>query len=357
MQIEEMSNEKEWDTFVCSSNTGTFYHSIKWKEVIEKSFPHHALYLVVKDAGGKVVGVSPGFITESLHARIYDSTPYSDYGGPLIEASHVSKASFAILDFLRNLSSSKGLSYARFRVTGKSLESHLRSQIGYAQSNLGVMEINLRATPSRFIWSNLFSSNRRKKFKQMERKGFQVREVRTRSDLRVFYSLYLNNMMRIGARPYPYNFMENIWDTLFPSHVRIWILEDQKPLAAKLFFRFAKKSFSAFVGLERDQQQVYSHASSPVDYLSWTEIKKAEEEDLWRVSLGSTPSNPDSKYFVQKSSMGCILVPQAIVWTPLCSLGQILIQMRAPSVYIWKAVRTSLPSPLARILEGKLARL
>lgn len=359
MFVEELSNAGEWEDFVQSVPTGTFYHSLKWKEVIQKSFPHRAAYLVVREANGKVVGVSPGFITETFHTRIYDSTPYSDYGGPVIETPHISKASLAILDFIRDLSSSESLAYSRFRVTEKGLANCLSLQTEFAESNtVGVMEINLTTTPSRFIWSNLFSYARQKKFKLMERRGFQVREARTRSDLGVFYNLYLKNIIHLGARPYPYSFMESIWDTLFPSYVRIWIVEKEKPLAALLAFRFAQKSFAAYAGIERDLQPV--HLRPPVSfmyYLEWMEIKKAEEEGLCGVSLGSTPSDPCNRYFLQKSSMGCVFYPQAIILNPLCSSGRILVKMRGTGVRMWKGVRSYLPRPLTRILESKLDRL
>jgi len=311
------------------------------------------MYLVVRDGGGRLVGVCPGFITESLHIKIYDSTPYSDYGGPAIETPYVARASFAILDFLRQLSSSQGLAFARFLVTEKALARHLGSPISHTESNFGVMEINLTATPSQFIWSHVFSKNRRQKFNQMERKGFQVREARTRSDLQVFYNLYLRNMMHIGARPYPYSLMESIWDTLYPSFVRIWILENRKPLAANLYFRYAQKSFWAYAGIDRNETLVYPL----LNYLIWTETKKAEEEGLLQLSLGSTPSDPDSMYFIQKSSMGSEFHPQTICWHPLSPSGQILIQMRPFAAFAWKTFRGASPKLLERILERKLASL
>ena len=358
MYVEELNNTREWEDFVESMPTGTFYHSLKWKEVIEKSFPHRAIYLVVKDSSGKLVGVAPGFFTESIHTKIYDSIPHSDYGGPLIKTPHVSKVSIALLDFLKHLSSSRGVTYGKFLVIEKALKNHLSSQKGYAQSSLGVMEINLAKTPSQFIWNVLFSSNRRKKFKQMERRGFHVYEARTKSDLKAFYNLYLQNMEHIGASPRSFSFMENAWDTLFPSYLRIWILVNKEPVAAKLFFQFAKKSFSVFVGIKRDQPQTYTNVpASPINYLTWAEIKKAEEECISCVSLGTTPNDPSSEYFLRKSSMGSSFYPQWTVWTPFNTFGRVLVQMRSTSVSLGKTVRPFLPDTLTRILEDKVDAL
>lgn len=354
MYVEELTNANEWEDFVKSVPSGTFYYSLKWKQVIQKSFAYDPLYLVVRDARDKMVGVCPGFITKSFGTKIYDSTPLSDYGGPAIEASHLSEASFAIMNFLRNLSNSKGVRYSRFRVTEKSLGTHLKWNLCYTESCIGVMEVDLIKTPPAFIWNTIFSGRRRNLFRKMERKGFQVREAQTRADLRVFYNLYLGNMMRIGRHPLPYSFMESVWNALFPSHVRIWILEGEKPIGSALFFKHSQKTFGAYIGINRAESRAQALRVKVADYITWAEIKKAEEEGFKCVSLGSTPSVPDHKYFVQKSSLGCVFIPQMILRSPLCLSGRILTQLRSPSVNAWKAIRSSLPSRLVRIIEGEL---
>jgi len=62
MFVEELKDKTEWKTFLQSSPEATFFHSLKWKEVIQKSFPHSALYLTIRDVNGMIVGVCPGFI-------------------------------------------------------------------------------------------------------------------------------------------------------------------------------------------------------------------------------------------------------------------------------------------------------
>jgi hypothetical protein len=351
--VEQLRNEKEWETYVHSSDAGSFYHTLKWKKVIERSFPYSPLYLVIKEEDGRILGVSPGFIKKSFRTAIYDSTPHSDYGGPIIDPPYVPQASRELLAFLNKNSPVKGLTYAKFRIKDKSIIDSFKFQMGQTESEMGVMEIDLSKTPTQFLWNNIFSSNRRKKFRQMERRGFQARIASTKSDLRIFYDLYSNNMMHIGANPHPFSFMENIWDLLYPSHVRIWILEKERPLAAKLIFRYEHKSFSAYVGIDRDRNLVNTRLW---EYLTWSEIKAAEEEGVRYISLGATPSDSKNKYFSLKLSMGCVFHPQAMIWSPLNSSGRVLAQTRFISASLWRHVRPSLPSRITRILESKLGR-
>jgi hypothetical protein len=50
MIVEPLSDEKEWEEFVANSSKGTFFHTLKWKEVFEKLFSYESLYLVIRDS-------------------------------------------------------------------------------------------------------------------------------------------------------------------------------------------------------------------------------------------------------------------------------------------------------------------
>ena len=69
MYVEELKDKREWETFLKASSEGTFFHSLKWKEVIEKSFDYSPLYLTVRDPDGRIVGICPGFFVDSMRIR------------------------------------------------------------------------------------------------------------------------------------------------------------------------------------------------------------------------------------------------------------------------------------------------
>jgi len=351
MHVEELKNRKEWTTFLQTSPEGTFYHSLKWKEVIEKSFPCSALYLTIKDSNGTIVGICPGFILNSMHIKIFHSTPYSDYGGPVIARYRIKQASLSLLSFLQSSCSAKDVAYAKFCFLGDELGRFFKSPLGCIETTKGIMEIDLKAAPSDFIWNKIFSGNRRRKIRLIKRKGFNAQEARTKSDLRDFYNLYYQNMKYIGASPYPYEFMENMWSILYPENLHIWLIEKDKRVAGVLVFKYGQKSYATYAGLDRKQC-----VHGLINYLWWKEIKKAEEEGLRYVSLGSTPSDPKNPYSLQKRSFGGSFRQLEIVWYPLDSVGRILLQTRAKTMSTWKTIRNSLPGDLKRILESKLSR-
>jgi len=351
MYVEELKDNKEWETFLQTSPEGTFFHSLEWKNLIEKSFPHSPLYLTVRDANGTLVAICPGFILNSLRMKIYCSTPYSDYGGPVIAGHCIEEASLSLRSFLQNSCSTKGIAYAKICFANDKLWRFFDSPLGYLDANKGIVEIDLKDTPSDSIWKKVFSKNRRWKIRSIER-GFQIDEVRTKSDLRDFYNLYYKNMKYISASPYPYEFFENMWNILYPEHLRIWLVEKKKRIAGIAVFKHKRKTYWAYAGIDRKQCK----HTSVVPYLVWKEIEKAEEEGRTRVSLGSTPSDPRNPYYLQKMGFGGSFLQQQMVWYPFSPSGRVLLQTRAKATSAWKTIRNLLPANVKRPLESKLSK-
>jgi hypothetical protein len=353
MHVEKLGNEREWETFLKASPEGTFYHSLKWKEIIEKSFPYSALYLAVKDSHGTIVGICPGFILNSMHMKIYYSTPYSDYGGPVITGHCIKQASLSLLSFLQMFCLNNNIAYAKICFTDTKLDQPFKFPFNYVDMNKGTVEIDLMATPSDFILNKVFSKKRRKKIRRLERNGFEAREARTKSDLRDFYNLYHKNMKYIGASTYPYKFIENMWCALHPANLRIWLLEKERRIAGILVFKYGEKTYWAYVGIDRKHARHYS----VIPYLLWKEIKTAEEEGYRYVSLGGTPSDSQHPYYLQKTSFGGLFNQQQVIWYPFSFTGRILLRSRAKTISAWKVVRNFLPIDFKSIVENKLSKL
>lgn len=353
MFVEELKNMKEWDDFLKGVPGATFYHCPKWKEVIQRSFGLSPLYLGVRDAKGKLVGIFPGFILDSIHLKTYCSMPYSDYGGPVIAGHYIKQASLSLLSSLQSFCSNKGIAYAKICLMDDELARSFQSSASFVDSSVGIVEIDLEATPSNFIWNKVFSKNRRQKIKRLERDGFQVQEARTKSDLRDFYYLYYKNMKYIGASPFNYEFMENMWNILYPENLRIWVFGKRRRIGGIAVFKHERRTYWVYVGTDRELSGQYS----VVPYLLWKEIQKAEEEGYRYISLGSTSSNPRNPYHLQKIGFGGLFYQQKTMWYPFSSTGRILIQSRNKGVSVWRTIRDFLPSSIESLLKNRFKRL
>jgi hypothetical protein len=77
------SEEREWDSFVCSRPEGLFAHSIAYRDLLLGELGCEAEYLVAREAG-EIRGVLPVMWREHGDGRICNSLPYNwTIGGPV----------------------------------------------------------------------------------------------------------------------------------------------------------------------------------------------------------------------------------------------------------------------------------
>ena len=345
MFVEELKNDKEWMKFLQTHPEGTFYHSLKWREVIQKSFSYTDHYITIKDECGSIVGICPGFINNYIFMKFFSSLPNSDYGGPIIRRASFKRASVSLRNYLQKLCTDKDLAYTSLSFTDVNLARYFESSHSYNYEADGVMEIDLKATPSDFIWKNVFSRNRRYKIKRIERDGFQVLEAKSMSDLMDFYDLYYDNMKFIDASPVQFSFVENMWKILYPENLRIWLLVKKDPIGGILVFKYGQKVYWYLAGIDRRK----SRNISVMPFLVWKEIKVAEAEGYSYVSLGSTPSDPRKNNYLKKSRMGGKFRLQRTIRDPITPRGRVFIKFLNNSFPMVRNIPVALRNRLQKL--------
>ena len=355
MFVEELKNTTEWEDFLNVTPGGTFYHSIKWKKVIERSFSHPTLYLVVKDENERLVGICPTVILTSSHLRILNSLPYSDLGGPVIEKKCIEEASFSLLRFLEEFSLEKGISCAKICFLKDGSEQFFKSSRCYVNNNKGVVELDLEANPSAFIWDRIFRKRQRQKIKYFKRDGFQVREASTKSDLAKFLTLYYNNMKHIGAPAHPLTFFENVWDLLYPENFNILLVEKRKTVGGLAFFKYGERIYLTYLGMDRES---LSSRYSMAPFLLWNSIKWAEGNGFRYVCFGPTSAHPKSRHEranrSQKVMFGASFLQQEIVFIPFDFYAFAILLFGSKAVSAWRAMRNALPPKLQKKIESRV---
>lgn len=85
-RIQQTEAPGAWDQYVCDHSEGTAYHSLAWRQVIERSFGHRTVYLMAQDERGTIKGVLPLVLLKSpLFGQFLVSVPYFNYGGVLAD--------------------------------------------------------------------------------------------------------------------------------------------------------------------------------------------------------------------------------------------------------------------------------
>lgn len=334
---------------------GTFYHSIKWKNVMERSFSHPTVYLVVKDENGRLVGICPMVILASGHFRILDSLPYSDLGGPVIEKRYIKEASLSLLRFIEESSCEKSISCAKMCFLKDGSEQFFKSSRCYVDNNTGVVELDLKTKPSDFIWNKIFRAVQRKEIRRFEKDGFQVREAHAKSDLRKFWAVYYSSLKHIGAPARPYTLFENVWSLLYPENFNILLVEKKKTVGGQAFFKHGQRIYLTYVGMDRKSLKS-RYKIHP--YLYWKSIKWAEENGFRYICFGSTPAHPKSirerKNYSQKVMFGGSFLQQETVFIPFDFYAFATLFLGSRAIKAWKMMRNVLPAKLQQTMESRL---
>jgi hypothetical protein len=349
MHVEELKNEKEWQDFVQAIPTATFYHTLEWKRVIQRTFGFVPAYFAVKDSG-RIVGVCPGFITTLGKIRVYASLPNSDYGGPIFDSAYLTTGIRSLRDFMMGNGLDKEISYVKICFQGNVPRPFLEMPSTFIDRSKGIAEIDLRVTPPEFILQEM-KGWVRQRIRGFERDGFKLEEVSSNSGLKDFYSLYHENMMHIRAPAYPYEFFESMRSMVSPDEFRVWLVDGKDVLGGTACFVFGRRLYLVYMGINRQ----LSSAKHPImPYLCWNLIKWAEERGLRYVSMGSTPSTPTHFYHNQKTQFGARFLQQETAFVPLSCDAKALMLLRGKAVSAWKIVREFLPTNLKTSLERKL---
>jgi len=355
MFVEELKNTKEWEDFLKGTPGATFYHSIKWKNVIEKSFSHPTIYLLVKDENGRLVGVCPTVILTSGHLRMLDSLPHSDLGGPVIEKRYIEEASFSLLRFIEEFSSEKDISCAKICFLKGGSEQFFKSPRCYVNNNKGIVELDLAAKPSDFIWNKIFRAAQRKEIRRFKADGFQVREAHVKSDLRKFCTVYYTSMKHIGTSGKPYTFFENVWSQLYPKNFNILLVEKKRTVGGQAFFKYGRRIYLTYIGMDRKSLKS-RYKIHP--YLYWESIKWAEENGFRYVCFGSTPAHPKSAHeranYSQKVMFGGSFLQQETVFIPFDFYAFTALFLGSKAIKSWKVMRNILPAKLQQTIESRL---
>src|SRR5260370_29164859 len=108
----EDQDAERWDRFVFEHPSGTFFHQMAWKRVVEKTFDHKAQY-VYGERDGRVVAIAPVFMVSNwMVGRCMVSSPLASYGGICAEDPEAEKA---LLEFLKRHAQEQQVDYLELR--------------------------------------------------------------------------------------------------------------------------------------------------------------------------------------------------------------------------------------------------
>lgn len=279
----DASDEASWEAYVRSHPKATFYHDLRWRGVMERSFGHGTHYLVAVEDGA-IRGVLPiVHLKSTLFGSILCSMPFLNFGGILADKP---EAESALVEGARELVRKTRAEYLELRQLDRT------DAVLPARTHKVSMTLALDPDPE-VLWNGLKSKHRRVVRRSLEQ-GLEVRFGRHEL-LDDFHALLSRGWRDLGTPIYRRSFFRNVLDA-FGDDVEIVLVSHRgRPVGTAFdgFFRDTVEGMWTFTNRESSRFEANT-------FLYWQLIRRACERGYSRYHLGRSTAGSTGEFYKSK---------------------------------------------------------
>ena len=292
VEIKTISNldEEKWNRLLEESPHSTVYHTKSWAEVCQKSFPgSNSFFMICVDEKGDYLAGLPVWQRKRFGLKSFYSMPFGTYGG-LIEKKDAD-GSVSLLLYENLLKMLKEWRVIKVELVDFSPTDHYLQEIGFSSRRYSAHLILLdQIDESDYV--RTLTRERKKCIRQFQRRGVEVRAIRSLDDVRRCYELSLGTRRRhdVKSTKYPLGLLENIFNLMNKRNLLRWFvaLKGEKVIGSLVNFVF-KDTFYAWEG-GSDYQEL---SARPNDALYVHSILWAKRNGLRIFNFGATPEKAE----------------------------------------------------------------
>ena len=288
------NDTKKWDQYVIQSNDSSFYHQIGWKAVVEGIYGHRSFYLYAEDDDGNVIGILPTFLIDSfLFGKRMVSIPFAPYGGLCCKDVNVGKK---LLDSMLCIGNDLNVKEYEFRGSPFSLSYDFTSNSFYKSDYSQYVTFHKDLSNGiGYMWDHIDRKARNLVRKASKNNlSFEILNY-SRSNVRLFYEIYLENMKSLGTPVHSFEFFDKLGET-FPEDVFISSVELSNTVIASLYLIRFKDCILSGWGASLDQYLKYA----PNNFIYWKALRWASEKEYSYFDFGRSELNSGNYFFKQK---------------------------------------------------------
>lgn len=303
--IEELNNLNtiDWIRLCEESNEGSFFHTLKWKEILEKSF-HYKNHSFILYRNDEPVALCPFYEAAIYGIKGLVSLPSSDHNHIIITDKEDPLIAYHILDKCREIAKENKLFFILITTLSELTKDYFNSYKPLPYIITGNMMLNLEELPSNKIWSEILSKRERKHIRAFEKDGFRIKEVTSIEDIKTFFKYYKKNLEYINATPYPFSHFKDLLNTYSSKEMTFTLLYKNETIVGGglAFLSDNKKTmYLRYLSLNRNVPTRYR----PTYKIWWDCINKASEMGYSRVCFGRTPPYSKDIHYQFKEKFGC----------------------------------------------------
>jgi len=285
IQLIDPVEDPRWDQFVMDHPFGWICHLSGWKQVLENSFKHmKGYYFALVDEDNQITAGLPIFEVKSrLTGNRLVSIPFATLSDPLISTSDDMTMLFQrLLDLSKELKS-------KYIKIGSLFSHPLNQNNMFGKSGFYKHHyLPLDSTPEK-LKKKFHRTCVRQRIARAAKSKLKVKLGKDKSDLNVFYQIFMQTRKRVGRPVQPYRFFKSIWEAYYSyNHIVLILAEkDGKTIAGVLLFKFKDRVSAEFAASDEAYTSV-----SPNHFLFWEAIQIAHGEGYKIFDFGRTsPTN------------------------------------------------------------------
>lgn len=351
MKIERLTDGEEWNKYVACAQGGSFFHTLAWRDILEKTFRYKSDYLVMRNREGNLACICPFFRLKKMgFFPVADSLPESDICGPLMDEESKEDVAHALRDYMDNGNLGRDIAYVRVKTQDKEICEYLRTKGSTVDTFSGTMVLDLQRKPADHVWNTSLNRLDRKNIKRFEKDGVTTRPCESEEDLKRFYTLYSLNMRKRKVPPYPYILFKNIFDSLYPDRFNMLVTEKEgRCFGVGIFFIYPEKNslYKWNLGMDKSVGGRYKIQQN----LNWETIRYAEERGIRYINFGSTPSDQSTKVYQVKKEIGAEFIQDYTLTIPL---NKKIFFAREAIVQSGRRIKKILPASLVQRISGSI---
>lgn len=345
MQIKyyDKANEAAWRAYVAQTPQANMFHTLGWKNVVERTFgiKTHYLYAQEKD---ELCGVLPLFLNKSLlFGTSLVSVPFGVYGGICADNE---MAENLLFEEAKAIAKREGAGYVELRSLNP-------TNLELPTKDLYMVFILELPDDADIVWKTM-----RKRNRNILRKGIKsgLELYRTpelghidEQEFASFYELFARSQQALGTPVLPKAFFKRLISE-FGSNISIFSATYEGKIISSLWVFFHKDTvLPYYIGYDQN----YLHYA-PNNWILWEAIKYSCEHGYRYYDLGR--SRRDSGSFRFKKHWG--IEPQPLYYQYYLNTKTEIpnISPSNPKFDMAKRVWTKLPPGLAKALGPKLVK-
>jgi hypothetical protein len=313
-------NAGKWEEFNTNSSEGSFYHTLKWKKIIENiaTIRTH-YYLLFKN--NSISGIFP-FVERNIPFfkglipvpdPIHLNAIIRDYRDPSV-------IDYVIKELQLINKNQKKISFICFSTLREEVIHNIKDYPMYPFSNEGNMILNVKESPPQKIWDGFSAKKGQRKFiRRFDETGFSVAEINSHDDLKLLYKYYQENINFIGGTLHPFSHFLDLWNTFSSGELRMTLLSKNSTVAGGLLsfnFKPQKTVYLHYLSLNRNLPGTYH----PSYYLFWEAINWAWNNTYEKVSFGSQQLDENNTRYRVKHEFGANFEPVYAKMIPLTKI-------------------------------------